>query len=78
MRPPSVFVRPLEREEAQRLKRLAKRAEHFSTRQRAGILLACAAGQAAPEIAHMWMTDSSHVRKVIKEFNGRGFEALRA
>jgi transposase len=77
MRPPSVFVRPLDPEEAQRLKRLAKRAKHFSTRQRAGILLASAAGLAAPEIARMWMTDASHVRKVITDFNERGFDSLR-
>jgi hypothetical protein len=38
MRPPEVFVRPLAHGEAVTLKRRAKRAEHFSTRQRASIL----------------------------------------
>jgi transposase len=77
MRPPSVFVRALAPEEAQRLKRRAKRAKHFSTRQRAGILLAAATGMTKPQIARMWRTDDSHVRKVIHEFNERGFDSLR-
>ena len=29
-----------------------------------------------PDIARMWMTGDSHVRKVIHEFNERGFESL--
>ena len=60
------------------MKRLPRQAKHFSTRERAGILIATATGMAAPEIAHIWMTDSSHMRKVIKDFNERGFESLRA
>jgi len=31
----------------------------------------------APQIARMWMTDESHVRKVIHDFNEHGFESLR-
>ena len=77
MRPPSVFVRPLSLVEAQRLKRLSKQAKHSSTRQRAGILLASATEMSAPEIARMWMTDESHVRKVIHDFNLHGFASLR-
>lgn len=77
MRPAEVFVRPLSPEEGQRLKRLSKRAKHASTRQRASILLASATLMSAPQIARMWMTDESHVRKVIHEFNERGFESLR-
>ena len=77
MRPPSVFVRPLHPEEGNRLKRLSRRAKHFSTRQRAGILLASASQHSVPEIARMWQTDESHVRKVIKEFNERGLDSLR-
>jgi hypothetical protein len=42
MRPRSLFVRPLSPEEGERLKRLARRARHFSSRQRAGIVLASA------------------------------------
>ncbi len=77
MRPPSVFVRPLHPEEGNRLKRLSRRAKHFSTRQRAGILLASASQHSVPQIARMWQTDESHVRKVITEFNERGLGSLR-
>jgi len=77
MRPPEVFVRQLSHEEAVRLKRLAKRAKHASTRERAAILLGSNAGLAASSIAASWLTDESHVRKVIHEFNERGFDSLR-
>ena len=77
MRPPSVFVRPLAPAEGQRLKRLSKQAKHSSTRQRALVLLASATEMSAPEIAQMLMSDESHVRKVIHEFNQHGFESLR-
>jgi hypothetical protein len=36
------------------------------------ILLASATEMSAPEIAEMWMTDESHVRKVIHDFNRHG------
>jgi transposase len=77
MRPPSVFVRPLAPAEGQRLKRLSRQAKHASTRQRAAILLASATEMSAREIADMWMTDESHVRKVIHDFNEHGFASLR-
>jgi len=77
MRPPSVFVRSLAPPEGQRLKRLSKRAKHESTRQRAMILLASATLMSPPEIASMLLSDESHVRKVIHEFNERGFDSLR-
>lgn len=77
MRPPEVFVRPLAHGEAVTLKRRSKSAKHFSTRQRASILLASNTGISAPEIARMWQTDESHVRKVIREFNERGLDSLR-
>lgn len=77
MRPPEVFVRELAPHEGQRLKRLAKRSKAASTRQRASILLASATLMSAPQIARMWMTDESHVRKVIHDFNEHGFESLR-
>jgi transposase len=76
MRSPEVFVRQLSHEEALRLKRLAKRAKHESTRERAAILLGSNAGLSAPSIAASWLTDDSHVRKVIHEFNERGFSSL--
>jgi transposase len=77
MRPPEVFVRELAPHEGQRLKRLSKRAKHASTRQRASILLASATLMSVPQIARMWMTDEEHVRRVIHDFNERGFDSLR-
>jgi transposase len=76
VRPPEVFVRPLEHAEAVKLKSRAKKAKHFSTRERAAILLASNVRTPVPQIAAMWMTDESHVRKVIHEFNERGMASL--
>jgi transposase len=76
VRPPEVFVRPLERAEAVKLKSRAKKAKHFATRERAAILLASNVGTPVPQIAAMWMTDESHVRKVIHDFNERGMASL--
>ena len=77
MRPPEVFVRSLSHQEASRLKRMSTRAEHQSTRIRAAILLASNVKTPVPQIARMWLTDESHVRKVIHEFNERGMDSLR-
>jgi transposase len=77
MRPPEVFVRPLLHEEAVRLKRLSKRAKHQCTRQRAAALLASNVKMSATQIAEMWRTDPSWVRKIIHEFNERGMDSLR-
>jgi transposase len=76
VRPPEVFVRPLLHAEAVRLKSRAKKAKHFSTRERAAILLASNVGMPVPQIAAMWMTDESHVRKVIHDFNERAMASL--
>ena len=76
VRPPEVFVRPLAHEEAVALKRRAKQAKHFSTRERAAILLASNVGTSVPQIAAMWMTDEHHVRRVIGDFNARGMASL--
>ena len=73
MRPAEVFVRPLEHGEAVALKSKAKKAKQFATRERAAILLASNVGSPVGQIAAMWMTDESHVRKVIHDFNERGF-----
>jgi hypothetical protein len=72
MRPPEVFVRPLSHREAVRLKRMSTRAEHQSTRIRAAILLASNVKTPVPQIARMWLTEVSHVRRVIHEFNEQG------
>lgn len=76
MRPPEVFVRPLSPAEAQKLKRISTGAKHRSKRVRAMILLASATEMSAPQIARLYMTDESHVRKVVHEFNERGFPSL--
>jgi transposase len=76
VRPPEVFVRALEPAEARKLKRLATDGKHRSTRIRAMILLASATEMAAPQIAQLYLTDADHVRKVIHDFNDRGFGAL--
>lgn len=77
MRPPEVFVRELAPYEGQRLKRLSKQSKLASTRQRASILLASNTLMSVPQIARMWMTDESQVRRVIHAFNEHGFESLR-
>src|SRR5438093_287476 len=77
MRPPSVFVRPLQHAEAVRLRRLSRRAKHESRGQRASVLLASKVRMAVPQIAEMWRTDPSWVRKLIREFNERGMDSLR-
>src|SRR3954467_229105 len=76
MRPPEVFVRPLGHEEAVALKSRAKKAKHFATRERAALLLASKVGNSVPQIAAMWMTRESHVRRVIHDFNERGMVSL--
>src|SRR4051812_10668046 len=40
------------------------------------ILLASATEMSAPAIARLYLTDADHVRKVIHDFNERGFGAL--
>ena len=77
LRPPDVFVRELRPDEGQRLKRLSKTSKVASTRQRAIILLASNTLMSAPAIARMLLTDESHVRKVIHDFNLHGWDSLR-
>jgi len=60
------------------LNRLSKQSKLASTRQRALILLASNTLMSEPEIARMLLTDEPHVRKVIHDFNERGFELLRS
>jgi transposase len=71
-----VFVRALEPAEARKLKKVATDGKHRSSRIRAMILLASATEMAAPQIASLYLTDATHVRKVIHEFNERGFGSL--
>jgi capsular exopolysaccharide synthesis family protein len=74
-RPGDIAVRPLSHAETVRLKRLAERARNASTRERAAILLGSNAGLAASAIAASRLTDDNQVRRVIREFNERGFDS---
>ena len=76
-RPPSVFVRDLSPEEAQRLRRVSRQSKVFALRQRAQILLASDSQVSAPEIARVLQTDENQVRRVIAEFNLDGMDSLR-
>ena len=76
MRPPEVFVRDLSSDEGNRLKRLSKTAKREAKRERALICWASATKMSVPVIARLVGSDESHVRKVVHEFNERGFESL--
>ncbi len=76
-RPPSVFVRDLSPEEAQRLRRMSRQSKVFALRQRAQILLASDSKVSAPEIARVLQTDENQVRRVIADFNADGMDSLR-
>lgn len=65
MRPPEVFVREFAPHEGPRLKQLSKSSKRAATRERALILLASNTLMSAPRIAHMLLTDESHVRKPV-------------
>src|SRR2546422_3335187 len=76
MRPPEVFVRELAPHEGQRLKRLSKQSKLASTRQRASILLASNTLMSVPQIARMWMTDESQVRRGSHHLNPHRVESF--
>ena len=76
VRSSEVFVRSLAHDEAVALKRRAMQAKHVATRERAASRLASNVGNSVPQIAGMWMTDESLVRRVIQEFNERGMASL--
>jgi hypothetical protein len=76
-RPPSVFVRDLSPDEAQRLRRISRQSKVFALRQRAQIILASDSKVAAAGIAQVLQTDENQVRRVIAEFNADGMDSLR-
>ena len=76
MRPASVFVRDLLPEEGVRLKRLSRKAASEAKRERALIVWASATRMPVSQIATLVGTDESHVRKVVRAFNERGFASL--
>src|ERR687885_2681919 len=72
---PSLFVRPLEQGEMEFLAHLRK-SRRQALRQRAEILLASMVYTPVYQIALIFRTDESYVRKVIHAFNEFGFESL--
>lgn len=75
-RKPEVFVRELSAEEGQRLQRTTRTSKNPVRLRRATIVMASAQGQAVPDIAAMFATTEGYVRKVVHDFNERGFAAL--
>lgn len=73
-----VFVRPISPDEGQKLQRLARRSRDACTARRAAIVLCSAQEMSVPQIAGTVFADPGHIRGVLKDFNERGFEALRA
>lgn len=76
-RPPSIFVRDLVPEEADRLRRMSRQSKVFALRQRAQILLASDSGASVPQIAQVLQTDENQARRVIRDFNTDGMVSLR-
>lgn len=73
-----VFVRPISPQEGQKLQRLAHRSRDACTARRAAIVLCSAQEMSVPQISGTVFADPGHIRSVLKEFNERGFEALKA
>ena len=73
-----VFVRPISAAEGQRLQRLARRSRDAVTARRAAIVLCSAQEMSVPQIAGTVFADPGHIRGVLRDFNERGFEALKA
>lgn len=74
MRPP-IFVRPLSKEEQQRIETGLRSSDAFVLR-RSQILLASARGERVPWIAHALSCDEQTVRNAIHSFNQQGRAAL--
>ena len=73
-----VFVRPISAAEGQHLQRLARRSRDAVTARRAAIVLCSAQEMSVPQIAGTVFADPKHIRGVLRDFNERGFEALKA
>jgi len=71
-----VYVREISNSEGRRLQRIVRHDRNRIKVRRAQVLLASAQGSKAPAIAKRFYYCTPHVRKIIKEFNAHGFEAL--
>lgn len=72
-----VFVRPISDAEGRELQRLARRSRDAVVARRAAIVLCSAQGMSVSAITGTVFTDAGHIRSVLKDFNERGFAALR-
>lgn len=75
-RGPEVFVRPISMSEGQRLARITRTSRSPVRLRRAMVVLASAQGQSAGDIAPMLAASADYVRRVIHDFNDKGFAAL--
>ncbi len=71
-----VFVRPLEEQERQQLKRLARR-EVGRVSERIRMILLSSRGYTVPQIAQIFECDDATVRSCIERFTAQGIEGLR-
>ena len=72
-----VFVRLISDVEGRVLQRLARRSRDAVVARRAAVVLCSAQGMAVPDIVGTVFLDAGHIRSVLKDFNERGFAALR-
>jgi transposase len=72
-----VFVRPISDSEGRDLQRLVRRSRDAVVARRAAVVLCSAQGMSVPEIVGTVFVDAGYIRSVLKDFNERGFEALR-
>jgi transposase len=72
-----VFVRAISEVEGRELQRLVRRSRDAVVARRAAVVLCSAQGMSVPEIVGTVFVDAGHIRAVLKDFNERGFAALR-
>jgi transposase len=72
-----VFVRAISDAEGRELQRLARRSRDSVVARRAAAVLCSAQGMSVPEITGTIFADPGQIRAVLKDFNERGFAALR-
>jgi transposase len=72
-----VFVRAISDAEGRELRRLARRSRDSVVARRAAVVRCSAQGMSVPEITGTIFADAGHIRAVLKDFNERGFAALR-
>jgi transposase len=73
-----VFVRAISDVEGRELQRLARHSRDAVVARRAAVVLCSAQGMSVSEIVGTVFFDAGHIRSVLKDFNKRGFAALRA